>query len=265
MGEFFVLPAERVEDGGFFVLPIPKIEDEGGFFVLQSRKLEDRRTLRPLRRTPPPFSKKSLPSPPSSFRSSKRSAEPVVGKSLQRQKGVGTPVSCQERRALMVLVINRLSTGHHLFVVFPHVFGLNGILFFMPSRRRPGRMSLVLWRSKWTIVSGADHPVSPTPVLPRSAPPHPAWLRLVPPRPAASPCPAPPPCPCYVRVLGSRTGVFGALGIRIDSCLLIYTFYILIVRLFLGAGLMLTLDKMVSAATDTDRRVRPSELPLRKL
>ena len=49
-------------------------------------------------------------------------------KGLQRQKGVGPLVGSQERRALLVLVINRLSTAD-----FVPAFGLHRILFVRAS------------------------------------------------------------------------------------------------------------------------------------
>ena len=74
-GGFFDLPTVMVEDGRvFFVLPAPKIED-GGFFVLRTPKIEEpphlRRTPRYLRRCPTPPS-------PSFVRSSTHSSGPKI-------------------------------------------------------------------------------------------------------------------------------------------------------------------------------------------
>ena len=56
-GEIFILPDEKVEAGGFFVLAAPKIENKG---LLVSSRLEERRIASHLRRRHPLSSKKPV-------------------------------------------------------------------------------------------------------------------------------------------------------------------------------------------------------------
>ena len=113
----------------------------------------------------------------------------VHEKSLQKQNGGGPLVSSQEQRALLVLVINRLSTARQPVVVFLHRFKLD---FACPCFWRDvqgttlrcfggceGRVSL-----GQTILS-ASCPARPRPAVPMCAPTRPArgmsgfWTRQV--------------------------------------------------------------------------------------
>ena len=92
-------------------------------------------------------------------------------KGLQRQIGVGTLVSSQERRALLVPLINRGSTARF---VPPSVY--IGFPLFVLPKRRSGQLSSIAWRARGTFVSWANRPVGvrlPVPALPRRAPPRP--------------------------------------------------------------------------------------------
>ena len=99
-------------------------------------------------------------------------------KGLQKQKGVGPLVNSRDRRAAFVPLINRSSTDRQSPVVFRDSVYLGFLLFVLPKRRQ-GRLSSVLWKSKWKVV-----PWGHRSALARSR------LR-VPPRPAPPPCRAP--------------------------------------------------------------------------
>ena len=92
---------------------------------------------------------------------------------LQRQIGVGTLVSSQDRRALAVLLMNRLITAG-----FVPPSGYMGFPLFVLAKGRSGQLSTILWRAKGTVSFWATRPDG-VPFCP------------VPPRPAAPPCAAP--------------------------------------------------------------------------
>ena len=68
-------------------------------------------------------------------------------KGLQRQKGVGPLVSSQDERALLVPVINRLSTADF---VPPSVY--IGFRLFVLLERRPRNVSSMFWRVRMRLV-----------------------------------------------------------------------------------------------------------------
>ena len=110
-------------------------------------------------------------------------------KSLQKQKGAGPLVSSQERRMLAAPRIKRSSTARHMSVLFLDPMCTRFALS-VPPTGRPGRLSMVSWRARWTVFSlahdpaaalGAStrrHPTPPRRALPRPAPPAPT-VRLV--------------------------------------------------------------------------------------
>ena len=105
-------------------------------------------------------------------------------KGLQRQIGVGTLVSSQERRAPAVPLINRLATAGQPLVnrgstadfVPPSVY--IGFRFVRASEETFRTVFSIRWRARGRVVSGPDRP--------NGVPSYPA-----PPRPAAPPCSAP--------------------------------------------------------------------------
>ena len=109
-------------------------------------------------------------------------------KGLQRQKGDGTLVSSQERRAADVPRINRGSNAGQPVIVFHHSVCIVFRLFVIPWGRS-GQLFTMPWGAKGLVVSWANRPVGvrSCPVPPR----RPALRRAKPFR------------PWYVRVLDS--------------------------------------------------------------
>ena len=108
-------------------------------------------------------------------------------KGLQRQKGVGPLVGSQERRALLVPLINRLQSACQPLVLFLHSVYI-GFCLFVLLEKRSGDASSMLWGVRGTFVSLANCSVG-VPSCP--APPR---------RPAVRPDPT---RPWYVRILDS--------------------------------------------------------------
>ena len=81
-------------------------------------------------------------------------------KGLQRQKGVGPLASSKEQRALLVPLINRLSTAS---LIPPPVY--IGFPLFVLPRICSRQLSSMLWRTRGTLVSWAEKPVG-VPSLP---------------------------------------------------------------------------------------------------
>lgn len=81
-------------------------------------------------------------------------------------KSVGPMVSSQERRAAAVPPINQLSNGYRV-----PPFGLYRLLFFVPPKRRPGRLSSAHWRSRPGPTAAPRRPAPPCPIPPRRASP----------------------------------------------------------------------------------------------
>ena len=100
-------------------------------------------------------------------------------KGLQRQICVGTLLSNQERRAAVVLLVDR-------WLCSPS--GLQGFRLFVLPETRSGGLSTIVWKVRGTVVSWADGPVG-VPCCP--SPPRPAVRHPDPTR------------PWYVRVLDS--------------------------------------------------------------
>ena len=122
-------------------------------------------------------------------------------KGLQRQKGVGTLVSSQEQRALLVPVINRLSTACQPVVNrgFCSSIGLHSISLVRASRGTPRRSVFHRLGGKRVGFLLGEQSCRRRPVLPVPARPHrPAGRRPVPTRPG------------YVRVLDS-TGILSLI------------------------------------------------------
>ena len=116
-------------------------------------------------------------------------------KVLHMQKGAGSLVSSQERRAAVVLLINRSSTGRHLIIVF---LGSASIEFNMSvlSKQHPGR----LFRSGGRDWRSPTDRTAPGRLAPLSLPPRPVCAsspRPVPHRvnPPLLACPAVPALP----------------------------------------------------------------------
>ena len=108
-------------------------------------------------------------------------------KGSQRQNGVGPLVGSQKRRALLVLVTNRLQTACQPLTLFLHSVYI-GFRFFVLLEKRSGDVSSMPWGVRGTLVSWAYCSVG-VPSCP--APPR---------RPAVRPDPT---RPWYVRVLDS--------------------------------------------------------------
>ena len=95
-------------------------------------------------------------------------------KNLQRQIGVGTLVSSQEQRALLIPVINRLSTAG-----FVPPTDYKGFPLFVLPKSCSGQLSSMPWGAQGTVVSCADKTVGVPPCRarpaqpPRRAPPDP--------------------------------------------------------------------------------------------
>ena len=87
-------------------------------------------------------------------------------KSLQRQEGDGTLVSSREQKALLVPVINRLSTAGF---VPPSVY-IGFRLFVLPGGCS-GQLSSMPWGARGTVASSAKKPVGVQPCRARSAQP----------------------------------------------------------------------------------------------
>ena len=111
-------------------------------------------------------------------------------KELHRQKGVGTLVSSQERRALAVPLINRGSSSP---------IGLNGILFVRACKIRPFKKVVHDTLAGQTVGWLLGHPTRRRPVLPGPAAPRRSAVRC-----------ADPNRPWYVRVLDSTGRQKGA-------------------------------------------------------
>ena len=116
-------------------------------------------------------------------------------KGLQRQIGVGTLVSSQERRGLAVPSTNRGSTAGQPLVNrgFSSSVGLHRISFVRASEETSRTVSSIRWRARGRVVSWPDRPdgvpsyPAPTPLAapPCAAPTRPArsvsgfWIRQV--------------------------------------------------------------------------------------
>ena len=109
-------------------------------------------------------------------------------KGLQRQKGVGPLVGSQERRALLVPLINRVKTVCQPLILFPHSVLIRFCLFVLLERR--GDVSSMPWGNEGRlsperIALSASRPARPRPAAPPRAPTRPArgmsgfWIRQV--------------------------------------------------------------------------------------
>ena len=86
---------------------------------------------------------------------------------FQRQMGVGRLVSSQERKALFVPLINRLSTAHFCF---PPSFQVGIRLFVLPKSRSGKCLRFAGGQEVWSSPGRIDH-TAPCPTQPRAAQP----------------------------------------------------------------------------------------------
>ena len=109
---------------------------------------------------------------------------PCMKKIYNDKEGAGPLVSTQERRAAIVLQINRSSTARQPVVVFfDSLYMIRFSLFVLPPRR-PGQLFSVLGVENERSCPGCPAPPRPGPALPSPAPCHPVPPCPTPPRPA---------------------------------------------------------------------------------